>query len=72
MLNCLENTPKLQFESYVTAVQFLSYLVLETTWLYLIPTLLESVKILDWNTVKLLTGMQNRSIHLVLVLIIFL
>ena len=43
MLNCLENTPKLQFDSYVTAVKFLTELIFETTWLDLIPTLLESV-----------------------------
>ena len=36
MLNCLENTLKLQFDSYVTLVNF------QTTWLDLIPTLLES------------------------------
>ena len=36
MLNCLENTLKLQFDSYVTLVNS------QTTWLDLIPTLLES------------------------------
>ena len=43
MLNCLENTPKLQFDNYVTAVKFLTSLILKTTWHDLIPTLLESV-----------------------------
>ena len=33
--------------------------IFKTTWL---PTLLESVKILGWNTLKLLTGMQ-KSLH---------
>ena len=43
MLNWLENTLKLQFDSYVTAVKFLTYLIFKTTWLDLIPKLLESV-----------------------------
>ena len=42
MLNCLENTLKLQFDSYVTAVKFLTQLFFKSTWLDLIPTLLES------------------------------
>ena len=41
MLNCLESTLKLQFDSYVTAVKFLIFK--RTCWLYLIPTQLESV-----------------------------
>ena len=60
-VNCLENTLKLLFDSYVTAIKFLTWLVFKT-WLDLIPILLESVKILGWNTVKLLTGMQT-TIH---------
>ena len=51
MLNCLENTLKLQFDSYVTAVDFQN----DLTW----PILLESVQKLGWNTVELLTGIQN-------------
>ena len=43
MLNCLENTLKLHFDSYVTAVKFLTYFIFKTTWLDLIPKLLESV-----------------------------
>ena len=43
MLNCLENTPKPQFDSYVTDVKFLTQLIFKTTWLDLISTLLESV-----------------------------
>ena len=43
MLNCLENTLKLQFDSYVKAVKLLTLLIFKTTWLDLIPTLLESV-----------------------------
>ena len=63
MLNCLENTLKLQFDSYVTAVKFLTKLIFKTTWLDIIPTLLlESVLILCWSTVKLLTGMQ-KTLH---------
>ena len=50
MLHCLENTLKLKFDSYVTAVKFLIELIFRTTWLDLIPTLLESVQILGWNT----------------------
>ena len=38
MLNCWENTLKLQFDSYVTAVKFATWLVFKTTWLDLIPT----------------------------------
>ena len=62
MLNCLENTLKLQFDSYLTAVKFLTYLIFKTTWLDLIPTLLESVSILGWDTVKLLTGIK-KNLH---------
>ena len=43
MLNCLKNTLKLQFESYVAAVKFLTWSIFKTTELALIPTLLESV-----------------------------
>ena len=73
MLNCLENTLNLQFHSYGTAVKFLTWFIFKITWFYLIPspTLLESDSILGWNTIKLLTCMQNRSIHLVPVLITF-
>ena len=31
MLNCLENTLKLQFDSYVTPVKFLTQLIFKTT-----------------------------------------
>ena len=57
MLNCLENTLKLKFDS----CQILDLINFKTTWLDL-PTLLESVWILGWNTVKLLTGML-KSLH---------
>ena len=43
MLNWLENTLKLQFDSYVTPVKFLTYWIFKITWIDLIPTLLESV-----------------------------
>ena len=43
MLNCLANTLKTQFDNYVTAVKFLTYVIFKTTRLDLIPTLLESV-----------------------------
>ena len=42
MLNCSENTLKLPFDSYVTAVKFLTYLIFKTS-LDLIPTLVESI-----------------------------
>ena len=41
MQNCLENTLKLQFDSYVTAVKFLTYSIFKTTRLDLIPPVLE-------------------------------
>ena len=59
MLNYLENTFKLQFDSYVTDAHFF----FKTTWLELIPTLQKSVYTLGWNTVKLFTGMQKKPFH---------
>ena len=38
----MENAFKLQFDSYGTAVKFLTELIFKTTWLDHIPTLLES------------------------------
>ena len=32
ILNCMENNLKLQFDSYVTAVKFLTLLIFKTTW----------------------------------------
>ena len=43
MLNCWENTLKLQFDSYVTTVKFLTWLIFRTTWLDLISTPLKSI-----------------------------
>ena len=34
---------KLQFDSYVTAVKFLTFFIFKTTWFDLVTTLLESV-----------------------------
>ena len=60
MLNCLENTltPVWQL---CGSYQILDLINFKTTWLDL-PTLLESVEILGWNTIKLLTGML-KSLH---------
>ena len=61
MLNCLENTVKLLFDIKGDSCQILDLINFQNnlTW----PTLLESVQILGWNTVKLLTGMQKKPLH---------
>ena len=43
ILNCLENSLKLQFDSYVIAVKFLTLLFFKRTWIDLIPTLMKSL-----------------------------
>ena len=56
MLNCFENTSKTPVWQLSNSCQILDLINFKTTWLDL-PTLLESVQILGWNAVKLLTGM---------------
>ena len=67
ILNCLENT--LKFDSYVTAVKFLTKSIFKPTWFDLIPTLLEWISLdsrLKYSKTTHRYSKENLSIHKVL------
>ena len=63
MLNCLEKYSQTPVRQLCDSCQIFDLIYFKTTSIWLdLPTLLESVWILSWNTVKLLTGML-KSLH---------